>query len=866
RRTRRLRVSHAFHSPLMEPMLADFEAVARELSYTQPRLPIVSNVTGRLGADLTDPGYWVRQVREAVRFADCVDELAGQGVTLCVEVSADAVLSGLTGDTGAVPSLHRDRPEVRCVVEALGCVHVEGVAVNWAAYFAGSDAHIVDLPVYAFQRRRFWNDEPTAATTPADPSSVDSELWGLVEQAPTAELARQLGVAIADLDRVRPALAGWRGDRRARATVGSWRYRVAWQPLPDSAGAELDGTWLVVAPEGRDTDAIVAVMRERGAVPVVLDIAADDDRAALGGRLRAHTDVVGVLSLAGRDDRPHPLHPELTRGCGATLALVQALGDVGCTAPLWCVTSGAVVVDRHAELTSVAQSALWGLGTGLTLDLPQVWGGLVDLPATPDRTALLRMCEVIAGTTEEQIAIRDNGAFGRRMVRGRTEPDAGAVAPWRPHGTVLITGGTGGLGARVARMLAREGADHLVLVSRSGAAATGAAELEAQLTAAGAAVTFMACDIADRGEVERLLAALPERHEAPLTAVFHTAGASQPITPPYELTVADLAEVAHAKVLGARHLDELLGDRPLEAFVLFSSGSAVWGSAGQAGYASANAWLDGLAHARRARGLTATSFAWGPWDGGMVDARLAERLRRIGTPPLDPDLAVQALSRELAGPETHPVIADFDWLAFVPAYTLARPRPLLNALPEVRAALSESADQAPAATDSDLLARLAGASPEEQQDLLLDLVRGHVTALLGYGDQDELETTRPFSDLGFDSVSAVDLQRRLSAATGRKLPATLVFDHASPDAVASFLRAELLGADAAAGVLPALADIDRLERAVPGLPEDDRSRITGRLRALIARLDGADHSVGTRLEGASAEEVLDFIDKELGLV
>ncbi|MFF0591623.1 type I polyketide synthase [Streptomyces sp. NPDC003781] len=870
RRTRRLRVSHAFHSPLMEPMLADFEAVARELTYAAPRLPIVSTVGP--DADLAGPAHWVRQVREAVRFADAVAELAAQGVTLCVEIGADAVLSGLTGETAAVPALRGDRPETRCLVEALGRVHVEGVAVDWAAYFAGSDARTVDLPVYAFQRRRFWNDEPPATTTPTDPASVDSELWGLVEQAPAAELARQLGVDEDDLDRVRPALAGWRSERRAGATLDTWRYRVAWQPLPEppGAGTGLDGTWLVVAPEGGDTEAVAAALRERGADPVVLELAADDDRAALTERLRAHAAAAGVLSLAGLDDRPHPLHPELTRGCGGTLVLVQALGDAGCAAPLWCVTSGAVAVDGHAEVTSVAQSALWGLGTGLSLDLPQTWGGLVDLPAEPDRTALLRMCDVIAGAAEEQVAIRGNGAFGRRMVRGRDEPGAGPAEPWRPHGTVLVTGGTGGLGARLARTLAREGADHLVLASRRGAAAAGAAALEAELTAAGAAVTFVACDIADRDEVEQLLAELPARHDAPLTAVFHTAGVSQPVTAPDETAVADLAEVARAKVLGARHLDELLddrpGDRPLEAFVLFSSGSAVWGSAGQAGYASANAWLDGLAHARRARGLAATSFAWGPWDGGMVDDRLAERLRRIGTPPLDPALAVRAVGRELAGPESHPVIADFDWAAFAPTYTLARPRPLLDALPEVRAVLSEPEGPAAAAADSDLPARLAAASPDEQHDLLLDLVRGQVAALLGYPDAAELETARAFNDLGFDSVSAVDLQRRLSAATGRKLPATLVFDHASPEAVAAFLRSELLGADSAAGVLPALADIDRLEQTVPGLPSDDRSRITARLRALLARLEGTEHDAGTRLEGASAEEVLDFIDKELGLV
>jgi NAD(P)-dependent dehydrogenase (short-subunit alcohol dehydrogenase family)/acyl carrier protein len=399
-----------------------------------------------------------------------------------------------------------------------------------------------------------------------------------------------------------------------------------------------------------------------------------------------------------------------------------------------------------------------------------------------------------------------------------------------------------------------------VLTSRRGAAAEGAAELEEELAGLGAKVTIAACDVADRDALAALLDTLPD-----LTVVIHAAGVMQRIVPLSELTLDEFADVAAAKAGGAANLDELLADRPLDAFVLFSSGSAIWGSAGQAAYCSANAYLDGLAHRRRAQGRTATSIAWGPWGSGMVGDELAERLRRIGTPPMAPRRAVAALRRALDRDETHVVVADFDWSRFAPTYTLARPRPLLDGLPEVREILHGSPEEQ---GESALAARLAGMGEADQRRAILDLVRSHVAGLLGYDDPATLELNRPFDDLGFDSVAAVDLRNGLSAATGRKLPATMVFDYATPAALAEFLRSELCG-DGAADVVPVLAELDRFESAVSAIePEEiERTRIVARLRALVTRLDETvgGPGMGDRLDTASAEDVFDFIDRELGI-
>ncbi|MEV8092636.1 type I polyketide synthase [Streptomyces nigra] len=880
RRTRRLTVSHAFHSALMEPMLDEFAEVAAGIRYEEPRLAVVSTLTGEpVTRELTDPGHWVRQVRSTVRCGDGVRWLADRGVTSFLELGPDAALSAVGpenlppgADVAFVPVLRRDHPEEQEVVTAVARAHTRGTPVDWSAFYADSGARRIDLPTYRFQRTWYWS-EPVPPTTAA-PDPADDAFWTGLERADLPALATDLGVRPEALAEVLPALATARGTRRAESAVADWRYNVVWQPAAEPAPRRTDGSWLLVLPESHAGDPLVAavatVLTERGGDVITFPVGPDEDRTALTPRLRDITDARegtaprGVLSLLALATEPHRQHPALPGGLAATVILAQALTDAAVTAPLWCATVGAVAVDA-TEQPDPAQAMLQGLGIGLALDLPHTWGGLIDLPGDPDGEALRAMGGVLAAAAEgappeDHVAVRPAGVFARRMVRARL--DGPPPAPWSTSGTVLITGGTGGLGTHVARLMAEAGAEHLLLVSRRGAQAPGIAELRTGLTELGADVTVAACDVSDRAALRALLDGIPAHR--PLTTVVHAAGARQRIAPLGDLALDELADVARAKVTGAVNLHELLADTPLDAFVLFSSGAAVWGSAGQAGYAAANAYLDALAAARRARGLAATAIAWGSWDGGMVDAELAAGMRRLGAPPMRPDLAVTALRQALEHREHHVVVADIDWARFAPVYSMARRRPLLDALPD--AAAPENGT--PAGDANALADRLAGLPPAQQDREVLDLVRTHVAALLGYDDPQTLEPAKAFTDLGFDSVAATDLKIRLSAAVGLDLPATLVFDHATPAAVAAHLRTLLAPPSGAERLL---GDLDRLETAFAALPAEDidRHHITGRLRALLTAFETTAGETATDSgpigEDATADEIFDFIDNQLGL-
>ncbi|MGW2388653.1 SDR family NAD(P)-dependent oxidoreductase, partial [Streptomyces lydicamycinicus] len=1094
RKVKRLRVSHAFHSPLMDPMLADFRTVLEQLDYNDAQLTLVSNVTGRLAdpAELRDPEYWVRHVREAVRFHDGIQAAHAEGITTFLELGPDGVLSAMgqdclpqtattTAPTTLQPTLRKDRPEPVALLHALGVAYARGVPVDWTPLFPG--ARPVELPTYAFQRRRYWLEGTTGAgdMTAAGLGNAEHPLLGATVTLPDAvvlsgrlslathpwladhavmdtvllpgtamvELALQAGDRlgcdlIEELTLQEPLVLPERGGVQLRVVVAEpeengrrpltvysrpegdaeedWtRHAVgvlaAGSAVPAGEGAEV---WPPAGAESVSVDGFYDELAAAGfgygpmfqgvqaawrhgdevhaEVTLPEDAAADAAKFALHpALLDAALQTVGLLDdaaaglpFAWRGIRLHAvgagaLRTTLTRDgdgvrvkvCDETGALVatidgltvrpvrteQLAGGRGesmlqlrwtslplpdtatVSAENWAVLDEngiglKAVLDAPAfdwsalaEQDEVPDVALWsvpdiagkGLAEGahalarLVLERLQSWlaeeryqdarlviltrgavlldGDTVSPAAAavwglvrsaqsehPDRIVLIdadadalgnegagHALRAAVASGEPQLALRGGSVLMPRLARFAA-PGQGGAPRWNAEGTVLITGGTGALGALVARHLVTEhGVRKPLLISRQGPAAEGAGELRAELAGLGASAEIVACDAADRDALARVLADLPA--EAPLTGVVHTAGVLDDGVFG-SLTPERLDAVLSPKVDAAVNLHELTKGRELSAFVLFSSAAGVLGAPGQANYAAANSFLDALAGYRRSLDLPAVSLAWGRWadtsemTGGLDQADL----RRMSSGGIDALTSAEGLALFDAGTvsaESLLIPVRLNTAALHARAAGGMLPPVMRDLVRTRVRRSAAGGKAMA---EDLSRRLAGLSDPERQQLLLTVVRTQVAAVLGYSGPEEVPGGRPFSELGFDSLTAVELRNTLTAVTGLRLPATLVFDYPTSEVLAEKLRADLLGErDEQSGLLSVFAGLDRLELSLPEIATDEvaRDRLAVRLQSLLSGLGGAqeDDGAGTvaaTLDAASDDEVFDFIEREFG--
>ncbi|MDU0291922.1 SDR family NAD(P)-dependent oxidoreductase [Saccharothrix longispora] len=774
-RTRRVEVDYASHSAQVDSVTDELVTALAGITPRRGRVPVHS--TSRdvvLDGPEMDAAYWAENLRTPVVFRAAVEALLEQDHRFFLEISPHPVLTAGIEHTAEIAeaevvvtgTLRRDDGGLDRLITSAAQAHVSGATVRWEPLLTGG--RTVPLPTYAFQRRRFWlSATPAPAVDPAPDG-----FWDLVRNADLDALSGLLGVRTgAGLAEVVGAMAAWRARSHPASAVDDWRYRDTWEPV-EVPSTVRPGTWLVLAFEGQDRGRVAPLLDRLTASGVELvDVvvpAGDIDRDALARRLRGR-DVDGVLSLLSLD-----------AGVEAALPAAQAWIDASAGGRLWLLTSGAVATSDPDDV-SPAQSQVWALGRVLALEHPRAYGGVLDIDDDPLAAAAV----LTDPGDEDQLAVRAGAVLARRLTRA---PRAGAAERWRPTGTVLITGGTGGVGADLARWAAREGAGHLLLAGRRGPAAPGAGELAVELRALGAEVTIAGCDVADRDALTALLAAVPA--EQPLTAVLHAAGVNHR-GPATALTVEELARVQAAKVTGAALLHELTKDVDLRAFVLFSSGAASWGSADNAAYATANAYLDGLARHRRALGLPATAIAWGSWgSGGMVEGA-GDLLTRQGVRTMPAALAIATLVDAVERGDAPLTVADLDWATFAPIFTAARRSPLITGIPEAADALgADDADDA--STRDALVARLTGLSRPECERRLLALVREEVAAVLGHEDPTAVDPQRKLLDLGLASLTAVELRNRLKARTGLPLPTTVVFDQPTALALARFLAAELV--------------------------------------------------------------------------
>ncbi|MFJ9031570.1 type I polyketide synthase, partial [Streptomyces sp. NPDC102274] len=651
-------------------------------------------------------------------------------------------------------------------------------------------------------------------------------------------------------------------------------FGVEWTPV--TAMAEPDAPESVVI-LGPDAFGLAGVLAKDGTSGTSVEAYVDPASPAAGDTPVPDVVLVPVLGEpdgAEADAVPGSVREVVSRALGQLqwwLAEERFAGS-----RLVFVTRGAVAVDGGA-VADLAAASVWGLVRSAQSENPGCFG-LLDLDPADDAAAWAPLARAL-GSEEPQLVLRGGEIRAARLDRvtlpepvtpadGETGDGQATGESWERGGTVLITGGTGGLGAVLARhLVAERGVRQLLLLSRRGPGAEGAGALVEELERLGAEVTATACDVADREALAEVLAAVPAAH--PVSAVVHAAGVLDDGVIG-SLTPERLVTVLRPKVDAAWHLHELTRDLGLSAFVVFSSVAGVFGGAGQGNYAAANTFLDALVACRRAEGLPGVSLAWGPWDqaGGMTGS-VSEadmlRLARSGMPPLSVEQGVTLFDAAVTGSRALVLPVRLDLAALraqgeIPA--------LLSGL--IRTPSRRSATAAPRSAES-LGQRLTGLTDEERRDVLLTLVRDQAAVVLGHADGTAVGASRQFQELGFDSLTAVDFRNRLNAATGLRLPATLLFDYPTPAAVVDHLHSQLV-TEEVTGAGSVLAVLDQLEKAITEMTVDAQEfkHVAGRIEVLrtkwaALRQESANGSGEFDLEAASDDDVFALLDDELGL-
>ncbi len=690
------------------------------------------------------------------------------------------------------------------------------------------------------------------------------------------------------------AVLGGGDSEVVRGAADAWPALEAFEDLAAlrrklDAGAQPPGVVLLGrCPDGRESVAAGEDGMSAGK-ETPSEATAGEERA---GEERAGEEAPGEATAGEGEDRALP-ERALDLVCGALGVVQEWLADERLSGSrLVVITRGAVDARPGDGVDDLAGAGVWGLLRSAQMEHP----GAILLVDVDGREESWEMLGRAVAGDEPQVAIRAGEALVPRLARatgqpagapagdaapthGDVEPGAdgvpapsdgvlappdGAPAPLKSERSVLITGGTGVLGGLLARhLVAEHGVRSVLLASRQGPRAPGAQELRGDLEALGARVSVVACDISDRRAVQALLEEVPE--EFPLGAVVHAAGALDDGLIE-SLTTERVRRVLAPKLDGAWHLHELTRHMDLQAFVLFSSAAGTFGSPGQGSYAAANTFLDALAAHRRARGLTGVSMAWGFWEQATgltsdLDEVSRSRIARSGVSGLSSEQGLELYDAACAleEPLLLPVRLDVATLRRQARAGLLSP--LLRGLVRV---------PTPRAADSGSLARRLAEAPEaEHEGIVLELVCAETAAVLGHANARAIDPQRTFQDLGFDSLTAVELRNRLNTITGLRLDATLIFDYPRPAQVAGHIL-EQAGRSGASPESLVDGDIDRLQARLATMVqgESERKRVTSRLQALLDELRRAPGSadgtaVAERIHSASAEEVLDFIDREL---
>ncbi len=768
-----LEVSHAFHSPLMQPMLEEFRAVAESVQYHNPSIRIYSTLTGALAKEeLANADYWVRHVAAPVQFEAAVRALFKQDdVGAVLEIGPHTTLVSLAAgfidsDTLWLPTLRKGRDDWSTLLKSVAQLHQRGFGIQWKKLEADYSRKRVVLPTYPFQHKRFWLDHIPLGHSPAD-------------------------------------LEKGRHD---------WLYETAWknEALTAEPKSAAGRKWLVISAQGTLARELTADLRKQGADVVAVTLGKEwqqesPQQIQLNPAHREQFDkLVAVLDTALRgyqgilyvaDAKPSvqldsaQLMQLQETLCGGLLHLVQAVTNTnGAGFPrLWVIGDNTTGQPEQA----LVNAATLGLAKVMAAEYPELKCVRLEVNGAASSQAVL--AEILAEPAEDQVRL--DGEL--RSVLRLQEVDANSVADniafkLKGDATYLITGGLGGLGIVFAKWMVYQGARHLVLTGRSGSTTPEQQEELNLLQQQGAHIEIARMDVTDSAAVAELVARI-DRSEFPLAGVIHAAGVLDDGVIAQQ-NWSRFAKVFAPKLAGAWNLHTSTLHSKLDFFVLFSSVASILGLPGQSNYAAANTFLDALADFRTQHGLPVLAVNWGPWAqvGMAASENVRNRMaRNSGVSSLTPAQGISLFSQIMGSPLHRVAVVAINWgqIAGMVAMVGITPPLLLDQLKkrggEQFDLLNLSAEDLK--NGGELKERLQDALPAERRKIITQYVRQNVVAVMGLGEDTDVESNQPLRELGLDSLMAVEIRNVLARGIGAPLPVSLLFDYPSIDALSAHL-------------------------------------------------------------------------------
>ncbi|NEO53136.1 MAG: SDR family NAD(P)-dependent oxidoreductase [Okeania sp. SIO3B5] len=837
-KTKQLQVSHAFHSPLMEPMLTEFEAVAKEITYNQPKIPLISNVTGtEVGAEITTAEYWVGHVRQPVKFAQSMKTLEEQGYESFLEIGPKPILLSMgrqcvTEDMGEwLPSLRPGVDEWQQMLSSLGKLYVQGAKIDWSGFDSDYSRQKVALPTYPFQRERYWVE--TTENKQKQHQNTDNiqqtPIFQLLTQGNTETLTQQLETTgklssekLKLLPELLEILAQQHQEQLTAATIKNWFYEIQWRPLTQTnSNTNIQPShWLILADTTGVAEKLAQKLQQQGheyslvyrgenyqkptANTYQLNPHIPQEFEQLYQEIQQNTQtpittLIHLWSLDAPDSKDltlETLESSQIWGCGSVVHLLQTLLKNPRVPELWLITRGSqsVLSNTENQITGLAASPLWGLGRVVSNEHPQLWGGLIDLdPQSPaaDETEMLWQL-LVNQQEEDHLALRGKNTYVARLVDKDT-PEFAQPLSLSSDGSYLITGGLGALGLHTAQWLVEKGAKNIVLTGRRPPTEKVTESLK-QLEEKGCQVRVLLGDVAVEAELEKILEQI-QTSMPTLKGIIQSAGVLDDGTI-QQMNWERFAKVMSPKVIGTWHLHKLTQNLPLDFFVCFSSIASMLGSLGQGNYAAANAFMDALASYRRSQGLSGLAINWGAWASEGMAARLAvehqNRMHNSGITEIAPKEGKYALDLLLTkkSATAQVGVAGIQWQVLAESWSGIKINSLLRELLQQEEWLEQ--DTRKQKVKGEFLAKLEEASNEKRQEILIEYIRGEVAQVLGFSSSKLPEVNVGLMEMGMDSLMTVELKNRLQNQLGTKLPETIAIEYPTIAKLSLYIE-ELMG-------------------------------------------------------------------------